>query len=228
MWDVSLHVEREEIVTLIGSNGAGKSSILQTIAGLLVPTNGTVLFHDRRIDKKAPQKIVELGLCMVPEGRKLFHDMTVFENLEMGSILKRARKAKDENLGLVYDLFPVLEARKRQPAGTLSGGEQQMLAIGRALLSDPTFLILDEVSQGLAPLVIQNLSSTIRRINRHKHLTIFFAEQNLRMALKLSDRAYIIESGRIVGEGDSRTLFADRGAEEACMGIRSDPVRTSS
>jgi branched-chain amino acid transport system ATP-binding protein len=157
---------------------------------------------------------------MVPEGRKLFDDMSTFENLEMGAVLGRARRVKSENLDLVYRLFPILKTRARQLAGTLSGGEQQMLAIGRALLSDPKLLALDEVSQGLAPLIIQNLSAMIKKINALKGLTIFFAEQNLRMALKLANRAYIMENGRRVAEGDAEVLLASRYAKEAYMGVR--------
>jgi branched-chain amino acid transport system ATP-binding protein len=220
LWDISVYVGHKEMVTLIGANGAGKSTILRVISGLHRPTKGKIFFSENRIDTKTTQSIVELGICMVPEGRKLFDDMSTFENLEMGAILSRAKKARDENLNLVYGLFPILKTRAKQLAGTLSGGEQQMLAIGRALLSDPRLLVLDEVSQGLAPLIIQNLSVMIKRINELKGLAIFFAEQNLRMALKLASRAYIIENVRLVAEGEAKALLASRYAKEAYMGVR--------
>jgi branched-chain amino acid transport system ATP-binding protein len=201
LWNVSLTVRGEEIVALVGSNGAGKTTVLKTITGLLRPKNGTVSLYGVRSDTIPPHRVVELGVSLIPEGRKLFRDMTVLENLEIGSYIGRARNVKDGNLRWILEIFPVLEKRLRQLAGTLSGGEQQMLAIARGLMSEPKMLLVDELSLGLAPLIVKNIYKTLKEINTSRKVTILVVEQNVRLALEIGDRAYILENGRISGEG---------------------------
>jgi branched-chain amino acid transport system ATP-binding protein len=207
LWDVSLKVGSEEIVALVGSNGAGKTTVLKTITGLLKPGKGSIVIDGVRSDKIAAHKIVDLGVSLVPEGRRLFRDMTVLENLEIGGYIGRARSAKDENLRWVYGVFPVLEERLRQLAGTLSGGEQQMLAIARGLMSHPKTLLVDELSLGLAPLIIKNIYRTLAEINKSRRVTILVVEQNVRLALEIGHRAYILENGRVTGEGKGSDLL---------------------
>lgn len=218
LWDICLEVEEGEIVALIGSNGAGKSTLIRTISGLVRSTGGTISWRGAPIHGKPPHRIVALGISMVPEGRRLFPKMTVLQNLEIGAFLKRARKAKDDRLRLVFDTFPVLKERKNQPAGLMSGGEQQMLAIGRALMGGNRMLLLDEMSLGLAPLVVKNIFRVIRRINQ-AGITIFLVEQNVPMTLKVAARAYIMESGRIVGQGPSSQLVDSDHVRAAYLGI---------
>ena len=219
LWDVSLTVGDGEIVALIGSNGAGKSTTLKTISGLLKPRSGSISYNGIRLDKLPAHKIVELGISMVPEGRRLFPEMSVLENLEVGAYVSRARKAKDETISWVYHVFPVLKDRASQAAGTLSGGEQQMLAIGRALMSQPKLLLLDEMSLGLAPLVVQDISRVINQINKSKGITILLVEQNVRLALALANRAYIMENGRIVNQGDAKALLSSESVKDAYLGV---------
>jgi branched-chain amino acid transport system ATP-binding protein len=201
LWNVSFRVEGEEIVALVGSNGAGKTTVLKTITGLLRPRNGNVSIYGVRSDTIPAHKIVDLGVSLVPEGRRLFRDMTVLENLEIGGYIGRARNVKNENLRWIFEIFPVLEKRLRQLAGTLSGGEQQMLAIARGLMSEPKMLLVDELSLGLAPLTVKNIYKTLKEINTSRRMTILVVEQNVRLALEMGDRAYILENGRISGEG---------------------------
>lgn len=219
LWDVSLTVQEGEIVTLVGSNGAGKTTTLKTVSGLLKPKTGSITYDGVRLDKLPPHKIVELGICMVPEGRGLFPEMSVLENLEVGAFLSKARQVKDESLSWVHEIFPVLKERAKQEARALSGGEQQMLAIGRALMSRPKLLLLDEVSLGLAPLVVQSISRVIKQLNESNGITILLVEQNIRMALQLADRGYIIETGRIAGQGDAKALVNDERVKQAYLGI---------
>lgn len=219
LWDVSLTIGDGEIVTLIGSNGAGKSTTVKTISGLLKPRRGSISYNGIRLDKLPAHKIVELGISMVPEGRRLFPEMSVLENLEVGAFVSQARKAKDETISWVYHILPVLKDRASQAAGTLSGGEQQLLAIGRALMSQPKLLLLDEMSLGLAPLLVRSLSQVIRQINK-SGVTLLLVEQNVRMALALADRGYIMENGRIVDEGDARVLLDGEQVKHAYLGIR--------
>jgi branched-chain amino acid transport system ATP-binding protein len=221
LWDVSLTLGDGEIVTLIGSNGAGKSTILKTISGLLKPKTGSISCDSIRLDRLPAHQIVELGICMVPEGRRLFPQMSVLENLEVGAFLRKARQVKDNTLEWVYHIFPVLKQRANQMAGTLSGGEQQMLAIGRALMSQPKLLLLDEMSLGLSPVLVQNISQVIRDINKSGAVTIFLVEQNVRLALALADRGYIMENGRILNQGDAQTLLSSESVKEAYFGVRS-------
>ena len=211
LWNVSFRVENGEIVSLIGSNGAGKTTVLKTISGILSLTKGSVTIDGVRSDTIKAYQIVEKGVSLVPEGRRLFRDMTVLENLELGGYIGRVRLQKDENLKWIFQMFPVLDQRAHQLAGTLSGGEQQMLAIARGLMSEPKLLLVDELSLGLAPLIVKHIYMTLKEINRSKKMTILIVEQNVRLALEISDRGYIIENGRITGEGKgSELLKSDR------------------
>jgi branched-chain amino acid transport system ATP-binding protein len=219
LWRVSLTVEAGEVVTIVGSNGAGKSTILRGITGLIKPRNGPIAFESRRIDALSPDQIVRLGVSMVPEGRELFPRMTVRENLELGAAyIDRAYVRTAESLEWVLTLFPVLRERSRQLAGTLSGGEQQMLAIGRALMSRPKLLMLDEPSLGLAPLLVAGVFRTVRQINQ-EGVTLLLVEQNVRQSLTLAHRAYVLENGRMVMEGKGKELIADKHVKEAYLGL---------
>jgi branched-chain amino acid transport system ATP-binding protein len=219
LWRVSLTVEAGEVVTIVGSNGAGKSTILRGITGLIKPRNGPIAFEGRRIDALSPDQIVRLGVSMVPEGRELFPRMTVRENLELGAAyIDRAYVRTAESLEWVLTLFPVLRERSRQLAGTLSGGEQQMLAIGRALMSRPKLLMLDEPSLGLAPLLVAGVFRTVRQINQ-EGVTLLLVEQNVRQSLTLAHRAYVLENGRMVMEGKGKELIADKHVKEAYLGL---------
>jgi len=217
LWGISLSVEDSSVVTLVGSNGAGKSTLMQTITGLLRPKAGSITFDGLRLDKLPPHRIVEAGICMVPEGRRLFPHMTILENLEVGS--STARKRRQETLGEVYEVFPILEARSRQKAGTLSGGEQQMLAIGRALMSRPRLLLVDEMSLGLSPLAAQSIAGVIKGLNETRQLAILLVEQDVQLALSLADRGYIIENGHMVGRGDAKDLLCSEEIKEAYLGM---------
>ena len=219
LWDVSLLVEDKKVTTLIGSNGSGKSTTLTTIAGLLRPARGTISYKGKRLDKLPAHSIVELGISMVPEGRRLFPEMSVKDNLEIGAITRRARTSKNETIKWIYDIFPILKDRNAQRADTLSGGEQQMLAIGRALMSQPELLLVDELSLGLAPVVVQKISRMLKSVNETKGIGIFLVEQNVSMALELADKGYIIENGSIVGEGDAKVLLESEQVKEAYLGM---------
>ena len=214
---VSLTVEEGECVTLIGSNGAGKSTTLRSISGLTPPRTGSIKLDGDEISLLPPQEIVGLGVCQSPEGRKCFQRMTVREHLELGAFLRRDSASIREDLDRVFDLFPRLKERESQKAGTLSGGEQQMLAMARALMSRPRLLLLDEPSLGLAPLVVHTIFEAIDEI-RGEGTTILLVEQNAHAALKHSDRAYVLETGRIVMEGPSKELAADPRIKEAYLG----------
>jgi len=218
LWDVSLTLQEGEMIALIGANGAGKSTLVETISGLLTPATGSVIFNGTRLDKEPAHRVVQLGICLVPEERLLFPGMTVLENLELGAFTHESRKVKDETLEFVYELFPVLKDRSRQAAGTLSGGEQQMLATGRGLMSKPKLLMLDEPSLGLGPLVIKAIFEVIHQINK-SGVGILLVEQNVRVALGMVNRAYIIENGRIAGHGDAKSLLEDKHVREAYLGI---------
>ena len=219
LWDVSFRVEEEEMVSFVGSNGAGKTTVLKTISGILRPTKGSVSIDGIRLDTIPAHQIVEMGAVLIPEGRRLFRDMTVLENLEMGGFIDRARKLKDQNLKWISEIFPVLGERLRQIAGTLSGGEQQMLAIARGLMSEPKLLLLDELSLGLAPLIVKNIYDTLEEINRSRKISILVVEQNVRLALKIADRGYIIENGRITGEGIGSELLGSEQVKQAYLAI---------
>ena len=217
LWGVSLSVEDGSVVTLVGSNGAGKSTLMQAITGLIRPKAGSITFDGVRLDKLPAHRIVKSGVCMVPEGRRLFPRMTIIENLEVGA--STARKARQETLGWVYEVFPILEARSGQQAGTLSGGEQQMLAIGRALMSRPKLLLVDEMSLGLSPLATQSIAQAIKGLNESRGLAILLVEQDVQLALSLAHKGYIIENGRMVGQGDARDLLCSEEIKEAYLGM---------
>lgn len=219
LWDISFKVEDGEIVSLIGSNGAGKTTILKTISGILRPTKGSVSIDGIRSDAIPAHRIVEMGIILIPEGRRLFRDMTVLENLEMGGFIDRARKLKDQNLKWISEIFPVLSERLRQVAGTLSGGEQQMVAIARGLMSDPKWLLVDELSLGLAPLIVKNIYDTLEEINRSKEMAILVVEQNVRLALKIANRGYVIENGRITTEGKGSDLLNSKEIKSAYLSM---------
>ena len=216
--DVSLRVNEGEIVALVGINGAGKTTLLNTISGLLHPASGSVEFLGQRIDKLAPYKIVKLGVCQIPGGRKLFTDMTVGENLEMGAYTSAAWKRKKETLEQVYQLFPVLKERRKQSAKKLSGGEGQMVAIGRGLMSSPRLCMFDEPSYGLAPKLFSEVLEVIKDL-REQGITIFLVEQNVRRTLEVADRAYVLENGRIVLEGKGKDLLQDEQVKKAYLGL---------
>jgi branched-chain amino acid transport system ATP-binding protein len=218
LWSVSFMIKEKEIVAILGSNGAGKSTILKTISGLIRPAVGNISFNGVNLEKLPGDKRVGLGICLVIEGRGLFPGMSVLENLEMGAFNTAARQKKNETLSLVYEMFPRLETRKKQLAGTLSGGEQQMLAVGRGLMSKPRLLFLDEPSLGLAPLVVNAIFEAVDKINK-SGVAIVLVEQNVHISLVLANRAYIIESGRIVREGDAKSLLYDKSVRNAYLGI---------
>lgn len=212
---ITLNVEKGEIVTLIGANGAGKSSMLRTIAGLVKIKSGTITFEGENITGKDSAAIVSRGITLVPEGRRIFPDLTVKENLRIGAYLRNDDMSED--LQWVYDLFPRLKEREWQAGGTLSGGEQQMLAVGRALMSRPKLMMMDEPSLGLAPLVVQNIFDIIREVNR-QGITVLLIEQNANMALQVASRAYVLETGRITKVGTGAELLTDESIKEAYLG----------
>ncbi len=207
LWGISLEVNDGELVALVGPNGAGKTTTLKTITGLLKSATGKIEFQGQELANHAAHQIVSLGISQVPEGGRIFAGMSVLENLELGAFVPEARKFKDESLEWVYEVFPRLEERHTQKAGTLSGGERQMLAIGRALMAKPKLLLLDEPSFGLAPILVQQMFEMIEDINK-RGVTILLVEQNVRAALELAQRAYVIENGRIVGEGKGDDLLS--------------------
>jgi branched-chain amino acid transport system ATP-binding protein len=216
--EVSLAVEDGEILSVVGANGAGKTTMLRTISGLLRPRAGEILLESRRVDRLPCHAVVEQGVVQVPEGRKIFPSLSVLENLELGSYLRRAKAARADSLDRVFDLFPILGERRRQPAGTLSGGQQQMLAIGRALMALPRILMLDEPSLGLAPLVVKEIFEIIAEINR-TGTTILLVEQNTRQALALARRGYVLENGRVVLVGSGRELLDNDHVRRAYLGF---------
>jgi len=216
--DVSLKVNEGEIVALVGTNGAGKTTLLNTISGLLRPASGSVEFLGKRIDRLAPYRIMKLGICQIPEGRKLFADMTVGDNLEMGAYTSEAWKRRKETLEQVYQIFPVLKERRKQSAKKLSGGEGQMVAIGRGLMSNPRLCMFDEPSYGLAPKLFSEVLGVIKHL-REQGITIFLVEQDVRHTLETADRAYVLENGRIVLEGKGKDLLQDEQVKKAYLGL---------
>jgi branched-chain amino acid transport system ATP-binding protein len=214
---VSINVDEEAFVSIIGANGAGKTTILRTISGLERPTSGEIWFQGRRIDGVSPSEIVKMGITHVPEGRMLFTTMTVLDNLKMGAYLRKDKPEIAGDIETIYQQFPVLEEKYRQQAGSLSGGQQQMLAIARALMSRSTLILLDEPSTGLSPLLVREFSNTLRKINKEGK-SIILVEQNARMALKLAKRAYLLELGYFVVEGDASELAKDDRVKKAYLG----------
>lgn len=225
--NISLHVSRGEIVTLIGANGAGKTTLLNTICGLVRARSGTVVYNDRDVTSCSADQIVRLGISQVPEGRQIFAPLSVLDNLRLGAYVRYGewgRKKVQERIEQMYALFPRLHERSQQYAGTLSGGEQQMLAIARALMADPSLLVLDEPSMGLAPLVVAEIFKTVTRLRDERKTTIFLVEQNARTALKYADRGYVIETGKIMLEGRSGDLLNNREVQRAYLGRQKQPI----
>ena len=218
LWDVSLKIDEAQIVALVGGNGAGKTTLLKTISGLLRPASGQVVFRGNRIDGLKSHAIVDLGMSHIPEGRKLFPDMSVRENLEMGAYPKRVWKHKQETLDEVYQLFPFLRVRQGQLARTLSGGEQQMVAMGRGLMSRPRLCVIDEPSSGLAPIVVDEIFQIIEGL-RDRGIAIFLIEQNVQQTLEIADRAYVLENGRVTLEGESEKLLEEEHIRKAYLGL---------
>jgi len=218
LWDVSLRVNEGEIFALVGANGAGKSTLLKIISGLLRPGSGSVTFLGERIDGRAPHDIVELGICHVPEGRRLFTQMSVYENLEMGAYVDEAWKQKGETLHQVYEVFPILKERQGQLASTLSGGEQQMVAMGRGLMSRPRLCMFDEPSYGLAPMLVAEIFRIIKSL-REQGMTILLVEQNVRQSLEIADRACVLENGRIALAGGCQELLQEELVRKAYLGL---------
>jgi len=218
LWDISFKVDRGEIVTLVGSNGSGKSTTLKAISGLAPPSSGEIRLEGTRIDHVPAHRIVEKGIAQIPEGRRLWPGLSVLENLELGAYTKGARAVREESMAYVFKLFPRLYERRRQLAGTLSGGEQQMLAIGRGLLSKPKLLVLDEPSLGLAPFLVDEVFETIQKINR-EGVTILLVEQNVNYALAISNRGCVLETGRIVLSGTGKELLEDEHVKTAYLGF---------
>lgn len=215
--DVSLEVPEGKIVTLIGANGAGKSTLLKSISGIVTPDSGSIKFMDNEITSSKVYKIVENGIALVPEGRKVFTDLTVAENLKIGAYLRNDKKEIEKDMEWIYSLFPRLKERSWQFAGTLSGGEQQMLAVGRALMSRPKLMMMDEPSLGLAPLVVQDIFTIIKEVNK-AGVTILLIEQNANMALKTADLGYVLETGKIVLSGSGQELLSNESVKEAYLG----------
>ncbi len=219
LFDVSIEVGEGEIITLLGANGAGKTTTLMSICGVVPPLSGKIFFEGRPITGLATDKIVSMGIVQVPEGRLIFPKLTVLENLEMGAYLRNDKKGIKEDLEYVFSIFPILKERRHQKGGTLSGGEQQMLAIGRALMARPRLLLLDEPSLGLAPLVIKQIFDIIKKINEKNNTTIFLVEQNAHQALKIASRGYVMENGRIVMEDSAENLLNNEEIKKAYLGI---------
>lgn len=219
LWDVSLSVEKEAIVALVGANGAGKTTLLKTVSGLIHPKKGEILLSGESITNLNPKEIVDRGIIHVPEGRRLFSELTVLENLKLGSYIPRARPFFAESLERVFGLFPILKSRKDQNAGSLSGGEQQMLAIGRALMAQPKVLMLDEPSLGLSPILVRTIFELISTLNEQK-TTILLVEQNVNQALKIAQQAYVLKSGRIVMNGRGDELLQNDEIRRAYIGER--------
>ena len=217
--DLSIEVSQGEIITLIGANGAGKTTTLMSISGIVPPRAGEILFDDKPIQNLSPDDIVALGISLVPEGRRIFPRLTVMENLDMGAFLRRDKAEIKKDVNHIFELFPILAERRHQHGGTLSGGEQQMLAISRALMARPRLLLLDEPSLGLGPIFVKLIFNIIRKINRESRTTIFLVELNAHMALKVAHRGYVMENGRITLEGSADTLLHNENVKKAYLGI---------
>jgi branched-chain amino acid transport system ATP-binding protein len=217
--NVSLEIQQGEIITLIGANGAGKSTTLMTICGVVSCRSGKITFQNREIHKTAPETIVQMGICQVPEGRHIFPQLSVKENLDMGAFLRKDKDGIKKDMEYVFDLFPILAERRNQDGGNLSGGEQQMLAMSRALMARPQLLLLDEPSMGLAPLVIKQIFEIIKQINQENNTTIFLVEQNANQALNIADRGYVMENGSITLTGKAQELLANKDIQKAYLGM---------
>lgn len=216
---ISIDINEGEIITLIGGNGAGKSTTLMTISGILSCRSGEILFYGQKISGLAPDQIVKLGICQVPEGRHIFSELTVQENLDMGAFLRKDKAEIRNDLDYVFSLFPILAERRNQLGGTLSGGEQQMLAMSRALLARPRLLLLDEPSMGLAPIIIEKIFDIIKKINKEHNTTLFLVEQNAHQALQIADRGYVLENGQITMSDSAQKLMDNKEVQKAYLGI---------
>ena len=216
---ISIEVSEGEIITLLGANGAGKTTTLMSICGIVPPRSGEILFQDKSIQNMAPNDIVALGICQVPEGRRIFPYLTVTENLDLGAFLRTDKVEIKKDIEYIFELFPILAERRHQAGGTLSGGEQQMLAISRALMAKPRLLLMDEPSLGLAPLVVKRIFEIIKKINEENQTTILLVEQNANMALKVAHRGYVMETGRVIISDTARELMANDKVREAYLGI---------
>lgn len=214
---VSFHVDQGEVIALIGANGAGKTTILHTVTGLLSPKKGSVVFEGQEVTKIPAHKIVSLGMAHVPEGRRVFAELSVYENLKMGAYTRKDKSEIEENLQKIYERFPRLKERKNQMAGTLSGGEQQMLAMGRALMSQPKIILMDEPSMGLSPILVNEIFDIIQEVSK-SGTTVLLVEQNAKKALSIADRAYVLETGRIALEGRAEDLLRDDSIKKAYLG----------
>jgi len=219
LYDVSLDIAQGELVAVIGANGAGKTTLLRTISGILKPQKGSIQFQDKTISQQAPNKTVGAGIVQVPEGRLLFPDMTVLENLKMGAFLTKDKALIAERLGSVYEMFPRLKEREKQLAGTLSGGEQQMLAIGRGLMAGPTLLMMDEPSLGLSPKLVQQVFALTQQINKELGVTVLLVEQNVRLSCEISNRAFVLENGRIALQGPGAEMLENDHVRRAYLGL---------
>lgn len=225
--NITLHIQEGEIVTLIGANGAGKTTLLNTISGIINARAGQIMYNSRDVSRKSADRIVKMGISQVPEGRQIFNPLSVIDNLKLGAYVryrKDGNKKIQRDIEELFSLFPILRERQHQLAGTLSGGEQQMLAIGRALMSRPKILLLDEPSMGLAPLIVAEIFKTIAKLRDATRMTIFLVEQNARAALKLSDRGYVMETGKIMFEGDASDLLENKEVQRAYLGKEKKPI----
>ncbi len=217
--NINITINRGEIITLIGANGAGKSTTLMAISGIVPIRSGKILFEDELIHQLSPEKLVAKGICQVPEGRRIFPELTVMENLDMGAFLRNDTNGIKEDFDYVFSLFPILADRRSQDGGTLSGGEQQMLAMSRALMARPKLLLLDEPSMGLAPLIIKQIFEIVKKINKEHNTTIFLVEQNANQALHVADRGYVIENGKITISDSAEHLLQNQDIQKAYLGI---------
>jgi len=219
LWNINIHIDEKEIVALAGSNGAGKSTLMRGIIGILKPMSGEISFYGKNISPLSPAQRVPLGISMVPEGRELFYWMTVEENIRMGAFTRRDNEGIQKSFDWVFDLFPVLKERRHQQAGTMSGGEQQMCAIARGLMAAPKLLLVDELSLGLAPVMVDRMVHAIREVHESGKISILLVEQDVQTAFELASRGYIIETGKIFVEGPSQDLLKDNRIREAYLGI---------
>ena len=217
--DVSIEISEGEIITLIGANGAGKTTTLMSVCGIVPPRSGDILFRGKPIHDLSPNQIVSLGISQVPEGRRIFPYLTVMENLDMGAFLRTDKDGIKQDMEYIFELFPILAERRHQAGGTLSGGEQQMLAISRALMARPMLLLMDEPSLGLAPLIVKQIFEIIRKVNTENNTTIFLVEQNANLALKVAHRGYVMETGRITLTDSAENLLADENVKKAYLGL---------
>lgn len=217
--DISIQISEGEIITLIGANGAGKTTTLMSISGIVPPRSGEIFFMGEPIHNMSPNKIVSLGISQVPEGRRIFPYLTVLENLDMGAFLRNDTENIKQDIEYIFELFPLLAERRRQPGGTLSGGEQQMLAISRAIMARPRLLLLDEPSLGLAPIIIRQIFDIIQKINKENKTTIFLVEQNANLALKVANRGYVMENGRITLTDSAQNLLSNEKVKKAYLGL---------